>query len=53
MLMRSGWRVLVIWECSLKGRTRWPLDHVIAQTIGWLTEENESKEIKGGLDGAV
>ena len=28
-LVSSGWRVLILWECSFKGKTRLPADEVI------------------------
>ncbi len=31
-----GWRVLVIWECALKGKQRLPATTVIEQAVEWL-----------------
>ena len=36
-LQESGWRVLEIWECALKGKTRLPAEKVIATVALWLT----------------
>jgi DNA mismatch endonuclease (patch repair protein) len=35
-LLASGWRVLVIWECALRGRSRQAAGAVIQQTTRWL-----------------
>ena len=35
-LLDMGWRVLDVWECSLKGRGRQPVDEVITQCAGFL-----------------
>lgn len=32
-----NWRIGVVWECALKGRTRRPVDHVIDSIEGWLS----------------
>ena len=43
----SGWKVLVIWECALKGKTRLRLRDVIYSTINWLRFDNLDAEITG------
>lgn len=48
-LLNDDWRVLTIWECSLKGSTRRPLDQVIAQTIRWLEGKKQVHEISGRI----
>jgi DNA mismatch endonuclease (patch repair protein) len=35
-LLDQGWRVLDIWECTLKGRERLGLEAVLADCIGFL-----------------
>ncbi|WP_271146612.1 very short patch repair endonuclease [Brevundimonas sp. NIBR10] len=35
-LLDGGWRVGVVWECALKGRTRLPLDAVLDECQAWL-----------------
>jgi DNA mismatch endonuclease, patch repair protein len=45
--MHSGWRVLVIWECALKGKTRRNLNEVIHTTANWLLYDSQSAEIEG------
>lgn len=43
----SGWKALVIWECSLKGKTRRNLNEVIHTTANWLLYDAQSAEISG------
>lgn len=35
-LLSSGWRVLVVWECALKGRHRLEPASILAEISGWL-----------------
>lgn len=35
-LLALGWRVLEVWECTLKGRERWPVEDVLAACIMFL-----------------
>lgn len=51
-LEQAGWRVLIIWECALKGVTRLDTETVIGRTAEWLRESAPSSEIRGGQDGA-
>jgi DNA mismatch endonuclease (patch repair protein) len=46
-LLISGWRVLTIWECALKGKNRIAFDIVIAKTIDWLNSQRLSLIIAG------
>jgi DNA mismatch endonuclease (patch repair protein) len=46
-LIRAGWRVLIVWECSLKGRTRRPSDWVLDRISGWLESGKGHIEIAG------
>jgi DNA mismatch endonuclease, patch repair protein len=44
-LEKAGWRVAIVWECVLKGRTRLD-DSVIAETLAkWLRSENAGLEL--------
>lgn len=47
-LAGSGWRLLVIWECALKGKTRLLLEDVVRQTVEWIRSDASACEI-GGL----
>lgn len=46
-LIELGWRVGVVWECALKGRTRLPLDEVISACADWLRGDKPSFETRG------
>lgn len=44
-LSESGWRVLVVWECTVRGKGKWPLDEVV-DTIGeWLLSTSSYSEL--------
>lgn len=47
-LLAADWRVGVVWECALKGRTRLPFEEVISTCGGWLTSDQHELEIRGG-----
>ena len=46
-LHRQEWRVLLVWECALKGKTRQPVENVIAQCEQWLRSSCQEMEIRG------
>lgn len=35
-LLKSGWRVLCVWECALKGKLRWNHDELCEQISRWI-----------------
>ena len=35
-LSESGWRWLVIWECSIRGKHRLEFDHLVQQVMAWI-----------------
>lgn len=39
-LLAMGWRVLVVWECSIKGTQRLPLEQVVDKIEEWIQSEN-------------
>lgn len=41
-LRDAGWRVVVIWECALKGRLRHPPETLQDELEKWIRFENES-----------
>ncbi len=47
LLEQKGWRILTIWECALKGKTRLSPDKVIAQAAEWLRSEQPRGIIHG------
>jgi DNA mismatch endonuclease (patch repair protein) len=48
-LTKNGWRVLTIWECALKGRTRLEADEIIADVKNWLLRGKNNKIVQGGM----
>jgi DNA mismatch endonuclease (patch repair protein) len=48
-LLDSGWRVLIVWECALKGKTRLPIDNILDEISEWIDGKGELKEIQGEL----
>lgn len=46
-LDRTGWRVLKIWECSMKGTGRIGVEAVLPLAAEWLRSEAMTGEIRG------
>ncbi|WP_324751327.1 very short patch repair endonuclease [Sphingomonas sp. LY54] len=46
-LRASGWRIGIVWECALKGRTRLPLAEVLDRCEAWLCSNDTALEIAG------
>src|SRR5262249_4456433 len=46
-LRADGWRILIVWECALKGRTRISTERVIEPCAQWLRSSRTICEIKG------
>ena len=46
-LQSLGWRVLVVWECALKGREKKPFEEVVDGISLWLDEGSANAEIQG------
>lgn len=46
-LMSQGWRVLVVRECAIFGRTSFKLDIIANRMARWLLGSGKFKEIKG------
>ena len=42
-----GWKVMIVWECAIKGRTRLSVDEVVNTIINWLQFDPHSAEITG------
>lgn len=42
-----GWRVLVVWECALKGKGRRSPDEVLSKISDWLENDEYCDNIKG------
>lgn len=46
-LENMGWRVLVVWECSLKGKKRLDPGSLIDRIVDWLINNEDSNELFG------
>ena len=46
-LESSGWRVLTVWECALRGRSKLTPDNLEKQLTEWLTDGQASMNISG------
>ncbi|VFU08873.1 DNA mismatch endonuclease of very short patch repair [Methylocella tundrae] len=46
-LAAAGWRVGVVWECAIKGRSRRPLESVIESCATWLKADERHFELRG------
>jgi len=46
-LEHLGWRILTVWECSLKGPTRIPPERLLDEATEWLKRGSDNREIKG------
>jgi len=50
-LLDAGWRVAEVWECTLRGRERWPPEQVLADCDAFLRGDAQTCSI--GLDRRV
>ncbi len=46
-LEKAGWRVLEIYECSLKGRERLPGNEISQRVASWVRDRQQSASIRG------
>ena len=51
-LLAGGWRIIIVWECALKGKARLAFDRVLEDTEKWLVSGAEFMEIEGRDDAA-
>lgn len=50
-LGKAGWRCCVVWECSLKGRTRSPVVSIFQHIVAWLGSSKRRLVIRGSQVG--
>ena len=50
-LLDLGWRVLIVWECSLKGKRRTRFDDLIATVESWLLSDQNELELSAAYFG--
>jgi DNA mismatch endonuclease, patch repair protein len=48
-LRKLGWRILIIWECALKGAKKIPLEAISQKMSAWLQGDNPFLQIRGSL----
>lgn len=46
-LVEQGWRVGVVWECAIRGRTRLSLDAVLESCMQWVRSDMIALELRG------
>ena len=46
-LLSDGWRVMQIWECSIKGPKRKSIDRILDRVEKWLVGKRRRGEISG------
>ena len=49
-LREKGWRVLVVWECALVGKTSSPAASVADEVFDWLTGKHAMGTVSGKTD---
>ena len=48
-LLDDGWKILVIWECALKGKRKRDFDSIIDLISSWLLTEETFYQIAGNM----
>jgi DNA mismatch endonuclease (patch repair protein) len=46
-LLKDGWRVAIVWECALKGKTRLDQKHAMRALADWVQSDQKTKTIRG------
>ena len=46
-LKKEGWRILTIWECSIKGKNQIGVENVVDRAENWLEYGIRARVIKG------
>lgn len=46
-LSSAGWRVLIVWECSLRGKVSLPIDSLVNVVIDWLHSSEGFGQVEG------
>jgi len=47
-LVGEGWRVMTVWECATKGKSRLQVAGIVNLFAEWLLSSSSEHEIKGG-----
>lgn len=48
-LLSEGWRVGVIWECSMRGKSKRTKDYIINRTTGWILSNKPYFQLRDGV----
>lgn len=46
-LLEADWRVGLVWECALKGKTRLKESEILRKLADWIRSDNETLMIRG------
>lgn len=46
-LLESGWRVMTVWECALRGKKIEATERIISRIVRWLDSRSKKAEIRG------
>lgn len=52
-LKKAGWKVLIIWECALRGPNKLAKDILFATIVNFLRLDQKSYEEISGLNGSI
>jgi DNA mismatch endonuclease (patch repair protein) len=44
-LLEAGWRVLIVWECAIVGKSDWDFAKVVSAVVKWLEKNRRYGEI--------
>ncbi len=50
LLLELDWRVLIVWECSTRGKGRLEFEELIINVKNWLKSDEKYLEIRGLID---
>ena len=48
-LQAASWRVLTVWECAMKGKTRLTFDELVQCVAVWISGDSAHGEIEGSV----
>src|SRR5690606_38524735 len=48
LLLQKGWRVAIVWECALKGKTRPQPGLAMQELANWVQSNQKTITIRGG-----
>lgn len=47
LLKAAGWRIMIVWECAIKGKTKLDFEHLVDAVASWITGGENGCEIAG------